>query len=462
MLNNKSKLVLALIVAQVIMTACSDTDSGTQSRVKSASAEEKSDSKGTDYKDKDAASDFSTKAKCTPSASAPSHHYSSPALKDPVQILIGSDFKGGTFPQSGAIYLAGSKRIWPEDIGIQLNPGIKGQLVTKEVVDAKGNKTKQVVKLPHFPYWVDVEVIIEESLTITSTIRILGGRNVVVRGVLCGNNDRITITKEQNPAMPKDLKCKKDDKKCLDLLSERMKAYTTLNTVLAVESQQLSSTIENLKINVNGDFTDGIGLRQNPEFYRSQPDDFEKTFRGVDVFIRNVTIDGIGGHYDSHNHGDMVQLQTGTFRNLFIENFDGTTGYQGLYLPNRPEGSRILCREPDKNACKAKPKETVAHIPMEVIGTAFLKNVKIRPYTCANCVRPYIGLYTADPALGEDLYNVVLQDVTFYRDPRDLKPVYTHIVPELDVNTPEGTITMDDLHQGQIRGDLTIETEKKK
>jgi hypothetical protein len=63
--------------------------------------------------------------------------------------------------------------------------------------------------------------------------------------------------------------------------------------------------------------------------------------------------------------------------------------------------------------------------------------------------------------VGEDLYKVVLQDVTFFRDPRDLKPVYTHIVPVLDVNTPEGLITMDGLHQGQIRGELTIVTEKK-
>lgn len=379
--------------------------------------------------------------------------YPSPQLVDPVKITIDSSRTGGNFPEKDVRYFAGTKEIWPEMIPIRANPGVMNQVADQ---------------LLHFPYWVDVEVTIQTPMTVSSTIRILGGRNVVVRSD--GNG---VINKPLNPNMPKE--CPANDLVCKEDLKEKIKNYETLNTVLALESQQLSVTVENLKINVNGDFTDGIGLRQNPFYYSNQPPSVQKGFRGVDVFIRNVVIDGVGGHYESTKHGDMVQLQSGTWRNLFFENFSGTTGYQGLFLPNRHRGVETLCAEEDKKSCGYDPTKKV-FTPMIVTGAAYLKDVTLRPYKCAHCSRPYIGLYTADKEKGERQYDVYLHNVKFYRDPERRSMVREYIVPMPAKEPKEGIINMteetsvysyrdrgeNEKLSGKIRGKLLIEVEKTK
>ena len=79
---------------------------------------------------------------------------------------------------------------------------------------------------------------------------------------------------------------------------------------------------------------------------------------------------------------------------------------------------------------------------MEVTGTAYLLNVELRPFSCPHCIKPYLGLYTADPKQGENYYPVILHNVSFFRDPDERRVVNEYIVPQPAFTTPEGEIDM--------------------
>jgi|GEM_PF-1807944 len=294
-----------------------------------------------------------------------------------------------------------------------------------------------------------------ETPVLSKPIVIYGGRNVAVRSEVNGY-----ITKDRPKGMPAECDPQSSDfASCQNAFKDKLFAYRpNFSVALAFDSPLNSVTVENIELNLNGDFTDGIGLRQNPLRMQSLPDNVQKSFRGVDVFVRNAVIDGVGGHADGL-HGDIVQLQSGKYRNLFFENFRGSTGYQGFYLPNRPAESRLLAVSGSQDR----------FLSMEVTGTAYLLNVELRPYRCAHCVKPYLGLYTADPKQGEVYYPVILHNVTFFRDPLKRRAVNEHIVPQPAFSTPEGEIDMTietriDKSKGSasesiVRGKLRVQTE---
>ena len=78
----------------------------------------------------------------------------------------------------------------------------------------------------------------------------------------------------------------------------------------------------------------------NPDAFSNQQE--MDAFAGVDIFMSNVRVYDIGGA-GKGLHGDIVQLQNGTYRNLFLENIEGTSGYQGFFIPQRLDGNPYLC-----------------------------------------------------------------------------------------------------------------------
>lgn len=117
--------------------------------------------------------------------------------------------------------------------------------------------------------------------------------------------------------------CDQKEAVCRDTLA---KYSPDVTGVLRIDSPSRAVIIKDLKIRVNGDFTDAVVLRQNPNVFAAKEFD---GFQGIDVFIRNFGAYDIGGA-GAGLHGDIVQLQNGIYRNMFFENIDGTTGYQGF------------------------------------------------------------------------------------------------------------------------------------
>jgi hypothetical protein len=368
---------------------------------------------------------------------AQSVRYPSPTLTDPIRIEITEGYTG-EYPN--ADHVADPIIGVVKDVKMAKNPGRPGE-------------TNGGLK-NYFRHDQDIEVIIKTPV-LSKQIVIYGGRNIAVRSEVNGY-----VTKDRPKGMPAECDPQSSDfASCQSALKDKLFAYQpNFSVALAFDSPLNSVTVENIELNLNGDFTDGIGLRQNPLRMQSLPANVQKDFRGVDVFVRNAVIDGVGGHADGL-HGDIVQLQSGKYRNLFFENFRGSTGYQGLYLPNRPAKSRLLAVSGSQDR----------YLSMEVTGTAYLLNVELRPYRCAHCVKPYLGLYTADPKEGEVYYPVILHNVTFFRDPLKRRAVNEYIVPQPAFSTPEGEIDMTietriDKSKGAasesiVRGKLRVQTE---
>jgi hypothetical protein len=283
--------------------------------------------------------------------------------------VISSD--GGTFP--------GNQKLGSDFKPVGPFPHDPGY--TLETSDGRPIKIK-TGGVTYFPFDRDVEITIKTPITITREIGIYGGRSVIVKGD--GSGD---IFKKLDPNMPSRCDLSTDDCK------KQLSTYRpSVATVLRLDSQRRSVVIENLKIHVSGDFTDAIAFRQNPNTFKT-PEEFAN-FEGIDVFVRNFSAYDIGGAVPGL-HGDIVQLQNGVYRNMFFENIDGTTGYQGFFLPNRPfvqGGNPYLCANvPEGKRCFS---------PMIVKGKAYFRNIVLRslenPELCPNCPIPYRGLYTVD------------------------------------------------------------------
>ena len=358
----------------------------------------------------------------------------SPKLSNPIKVVISQD--GGKFPGKDGKF--GKVNSFTQDAGFTLVRFNSKEETWAPVVIGVGTHT-------FFPFDRDVEVTIKTPMTITKEIEIYGGRNVVVKGE--GNG---VINKVVDPKMP--AFCDKSTAECKNMLDAYRPAASG---VLRLDSQRQSVVIENLKINVNGDFTDAIVFRQNPNTFKPQQE-FDD-FKGIDIFVRNIGAYGIGGAGDGQ-HGDIVQLQNGVYRNMFFENIDGATGYQGFYLPNRPKGHPTLCRTVSRSPATGEIGTFQRCMsPIIVKGMAFLQNIVLRtidPKICPHCPNPYRGLYTVDDDVIDEVtkkviykqprYTTELQNVTFFRDPRSDKrniPAL-YVMPQPPGTTPEGTINM--------------------
>ncbi|MCX6118278.1 MAG: hypothetical protein NT027_12105 [Proteobacteria bacterium] len=378
-------------------------------------------------------------ASLSAAASENGFRFNPPALSNPIRVLIEKD--GGAYPAWRTNYPKTKEKI----------KMLHGRMIEAPVGAAASPEYD--VSQYYFPFDRDVEVTVKMPLLLKEPIQIFGGRNVVIRGSGDGY-----IVKELSKGMP--AKCDHSLEDCKNKLNDYR---PNMSAAFIIDSPRNSVLIENVKVKLGGDFTDAFAFRQNPA---TNP-----KLTGVDVFFRNVEALEIGGAYPaSRGHGDIVQLQSGSYRNLFFEKFVGSTGYQGFYLPNRPKGHSTLCKvvsELKPNAANEKDRWDVKICtpPMEVKGQVYLQNVVLRPIDpslCIHCVKPYIGLWTVDPPSSQNepaSYQTFLNDVTFYRDAR--RPVNGYIVPQPAWTTPEGVINMTVETKGVIKGKLTVITEKK-
>lgn len=365
---------------------------------------------------------------------------------DPIRVFIQKEWGGGNFPNAEMCRIEdggkGKAPNYPCRV-VELIPGIKKRPLNRAATAPKKSYAY------YFPPNRDVEVTVETPMELTKTISIWGGRQVRIRGT---GNGHINLKRDRGIPAP----CDQSNEQCKDAL----RAYKPpVNAVFVIESPFAAIWMENIKIFANGNFTDAVALRQNPAT-NPRPE-------GVDVFIRKFGAYDIGGAY-AGLHGDIVQLQSGTYRNLFFFDIDGRAGYQGFFLPYRPKGSPYLCETasellPEPNPLKLKADVETCLAPINVIGKAWFQNVVLRPTSasiCSHCVKPYIGLYTRDAVKNgktSPFYPSFLNDVTFYRDPR--AEVWWYVVPHPGWRTKEGVIDMSKETNRVISGLLRIETE---
>jgi len=373
-----------------------------------------------------------------------------PKLSNPINVLVSGD--GGSFPEKDSPL----PKVGPgdSDHGFTLT-----SLETNTPIDIPPGEVY------YFPFDRDVVVRIKTPITITKQIAIYGGRNVVVRGIGDGY-----ITKKLDPKIPAlcDYALPECKKKLADYRPD-------VSAVLRIDSPRQSAVVENLKVRVSGDFTDAIIFRQNPKAYSLLPKIAYDKFGGIDIFVHNVGAYEIGGAGPGQ-HGDIVQLQNGIYRNMFFEHIEGSTGYQGFFLPQRPSGAPGLCsvvtqKKPGSSTEDWKVRKCLS--PIVVKGKAFLENVVLRaidPKLCPHClvIPPYRGLYSKDPDVTvatntqpkytAPSYETLLQNVTFFTDPiphpRNRVPLY--VMPQPPDRTPEGTINMTIATNGVTKGRLNV------
>jgi len=375
----------------------------------------------------------------------------------PIRVFISKEDGGGNFPSPKTC-----RKIDGGDGEYPNFPCKKLELIPGLVKTPLSRPPDPVVKSYafYFPFDRDVEVTVETPMDLKKTIAVWGGRQVLIRGL---GNGKLEMKRSAPQA------CDETELACRNALRDFKPA---INAAVVIDSPRASVMIENLKIYANGSFTDGVVFRQSPA---TRP-----RSEGVDIFMSHFGAYGIGGAY-AGLHGDMVQLQSGTYRNLFFFDIEGSTGYQGFYVPNRPKGSPTLCGIaseliPGENPKKLRELVRSCVSPIYVKGKSFLQNVVLRPLeasVCPNCIKPYIGLYTKD----EDIklasgaiyetpaYETYLNNVTFYKDPR--AEVSWYAVPHPRSSTPEGEINMSIETRRVINGEteraingwLRIETE---
>jgi hypothetical protein len=377
-----------------------------------------------------------------------------PKLWNPIKVLISRD--GGSFPDKDSLL----PKVGPEDSD-------HGYTLTS--VETKTPINIPPGKVYYFPFDRDVEVLIKTPITITKQIAIYGGRNVVVRGIGDGYITKKLDPKNKIPALC-DYALPECRKKLFDYRPD-------VGAVLRIDSPRRSAVVGDFKVRVSGDFTDAIIFRQNPKAYSLKPPIEYDKFGGIDIFVYNIGAYEIGGAGPGQ-HGDIVQLQSGIYRNMFFENIEGSTGYQGFFLPHRPSGAPGLCsvetqKKPGSSNEDWKVRKCLSPIVIKEKGKAFLENVVLRaidPKLCPHClvIPPYRGLYSKDPDVTvatktqpkyiAPSYETFLQNVTFFTDPipheRNQVPLY--VMPQPPDGTPEGTINMTIATNGVTKGRLNV------